>query len=96
MKALREYGDKLKEQLKSGVIVLGSAVEGSAQIISMVTKDNAKRFSAKKIIETIAPIIEGRGGGKDEMAQAGGKNTAKLSEALEKAWSVIEEMGQKA
>ena len=96
MKALREYGDTIKEQLKSGVIVLGSAVEGSAQIISMVTKDNAKRFSAKKIIETIAPIIEGRGGGKDEMAQAGGKNTAKLSEALEKAWSVIEEMGQKA
>jgi alanyl-tRNA synthetase len=96
MKALREYGDKLKEQLKSGVIVLGSAVEGNAQIISMVTKDNAKRFSAKKIIETVAPIIEGRGGGKDEMAQAGGKNTAKLSEALEKARSVIEEMGQKS
>ena len=96
MKALREYGDTIKEQLKSGVIVLGSAVEGSAQIISMVTKDNAKRFSAKKIIEAIAPIIEGRGGGKDEMAQAGGKNTAKLSEALEKARSVIEEMGQKS
>ena len=96
MKALREYGDTLKEQLKSGVIVLGSAVEGSAQIISMVTKDSAKRFSAKKIIEAVAPIIEGRGGGKDEMAQAGGKNTAKLAEALEKARSVIEEMGQKA
>jgi len=96
MKALREYGDTIKEQLKSGVIVLGSAVEGSAQIISMVTKDSAKRFSAKKIIEAVAPIIEGRGGGKDEMAQAGGKNTAKLSEALEKAWSVIEEMGQKS
>jgi alanyl-tRNA synthetase len=96
MKALREYGDTIKEQLKSGVIVLGSAVEGSAQIISMVTKDNAKRFSAKKIIEAVAPIIEGRGGGKDEMAQAGGKNTAKLSEALEKARSVIEEMGQKS
>ena len=96
MKALREYGDTLKEQLKSGVIVLGSAVEGSAQIISMVTKDSAKRFSAKKIIEAVAPIIEGRGGGKDEMAQAGGKNTVKLAEALEKARSVIEEMGQKS
>ena len=96
MKALREYGDTIKEQLKSGVIVLGSACEGNAQIISMVTKDNAKRFSAKKIIEAVAPIIEGRGGGKDEMAQAGGKNTAKLSEALEKARSVIEEMGQKS
>ena len=96
MKALREYGDKLKEQLKSGVIVLGSAVEGSAQIISMVTRDNAKRFSAKKIIEAVAPIIEGRGGGKDEMAQAGGKNSAALAEALEKARSVVEEMGQKS
>ena len=96
MKALRDYGDKIKEQLKSGVIVLGSAVDGSAQIISMVTKDNTTRFSAKKIIEAVAPIIEGRGGGKDEMAQAGGKNTRKLAEALEKARSVIEEMGQKS
>ena len=94
MKALREYGDTIKDQLKSGVIVLGSAFQGNAHIISMVTRDNAKRFSAKKIIETIAPIIEGRGGGKDEMAQAGGKNTRKLAEALEKARSVIEEMGK--
>jgi alanyl-tRNA synthetase len=96
MKALREYGDTIKEQLKSGVIVLGSACEGNAHIISMVTRDNAKCFSAKKIIEAVAPIIEGRGGGKDEMAQAGGKNTRKLAEALEKARSVIEEMGQKS
>ena len=59
----------------------------------MVTKDVAKRFSAKKIIEQIAPIIEGRGGGKDEMAQAGGKNTGRLAEALEKARSVIERWG---
>jgi alanyl-tRNA synthetase len=58
-----------------------------------VTKDAAKRFSAKKIIEQLAPIIEGRGGGKDEMAQAGGKNTGRLAEALEKARAVIEEMG---
>jgi alanyl-tRNA synthetase len=93
MKALREYGDRIKEQLKSGVLVLGSAFEGNAQVIAMVTKDAAKRFSAKKIIEQIAPIIEGRGGGKDEMAQAGGKNTGRLAEALEKARAVIEEMG---
>jgi alanyl-tRNA synthetase len=94
MKALREYGDRVKEQLQSGVIVLGSAVEGNAQVIAMVTKDVAKRFSAKKIIEQVAPIIEGRGGGKDEMAQAGGKNTGRLAEALEKARSVVAEMGQ--
>jgi len=94
MKALREYGDRVKEQLQSGVIVLGSSAAGNAQVIAMVTKDVAKRFSAKKIIEQVAPIIEGRGGGKDEMAQAGGKNIGRLAEALEKARAVVAEMGR--
>jgi len=93
-KALREYGDRLKDRLESGIIVVGSAGEGTAQIISMVTKDIAKRFPAKLIIEKIAPLIEGRGGGKDEMAQAGGKCPEKLDEALEKAAAVIEALGQ--
>ena len=93
-KALREYGDRLKDRMESGIIVVGSAGAGTAQIICMVTKDIARRFPAKLIIEKIAPLIEGRGGGKDEMAQAGGKCPEKLDEALQKAAAVIEELGQ--
>jgi len=93
-KALREYGDRLKDRMESGIIVVGSEGEGTAQIIAMVTRDIAKRFPAKLIIEKIAPLIQGRGGGKDEMAQAGGKCPEKLDEALEKAAAVIEALGQ--
>jgi alanyl-tRNA synthetase len=93
-KALREYGDRLKDRMESGIIVVGSAAAGTAQIIAMVTKDIAKRFPARRIIEMIAPVIEGRGGGKDEMAQAGGKCPEKLDEALTKAAAVIEALGQ--
>ena len=74
MKALREYGEPGKGAAEVGCHCFGSSAAGNAQVIAMVTKDVAKRFSAKKIIEQVAPIIEGRGGGKDEMAQAGGKN----------------------
>ncbi len=94
VKSLREYGDTLKDRLGSGVIVLGAGGSGTAQLLAMVTRDVANRFSAKRIIENIAPLIDGRGGGKNEMAQAGGKHPEHVEEALQKAWSVIEEMGK--
>jgi alanyl-tRNA synthetase len=94
MQSLRAYGDKLRDQLQSGVIVLASEREGAVQILAMVTRDLAGRFSAKRIVEKIAPIIDGRGGGKDDMAQAGGKSPHRIGEALETAWSVIEQMGK--
>ena len=94
VKSLREYGDTLKDRLGSGVIVLGAGGGGTAQLLAMVTRDVANRFSAKRIIENIAPLIDGRGGGKNEMAQAGGKHPEHVEEALQKAWSVIEEMGK--
>ncbi len=90
VKALRDYGDRLKNRLGSGIIVLGSAAGGAAQLMAMVTKDIAKRFPAKVIIEKIAPLIEGRGGGKDELAQAGGKRPEQLDEALAKVAAVVE------
>ena len=94
-KALREYGDRLKDRMESGIIVVGSAGAETAQIIAMVTKDIARRFPAKRIIEEIAPLIQGRGGGKDEMAQAGGKCPEKLDEALAQAAAIIETLAQK-
>ncbi len=62
-KTLRSYGDKVRDKLGSGVLVLAATAEGTAQLLAMATKDIAGRVSAKKIIEAAAPIIGGSGGG---------------------------------
>ena len=59
----------------------------------MVTKDIAQKFPAGEIIKQIAPIVEGRGGGRNDMAQAGGKSPEKLGDALDEALRIIEKMG---
>ncbi|MBN2107647.1 MAG: alanine--tRNA ligase [Deltaproteobacteria bacterium] len=89
-KTLRSYGDKVRDKLGSGVLVLAAEAEGTAQLLAMATKDIAGKVSAKKIIEFAAPIIGGRGGGRDDMAQAGGPGVDRLDEALVKAVEVIE------
>ena len=89
-KTLRSYGDKVRDKLGSGVLVLAAEAGGTAQLLAMVTKDVAGKVSAKKIIEAAAPIIGGRGGGRDDMAQAGGPGVDRLDEALARAVEVIE------
>ena len=89
-KTLRSYGDKVRDKLGSGVVVLAATAEGTAQLLAMATKDIAGKVSAKKIIEAAAPIIGGRGGGRDDMAQAGGPGVDRLDEALAKALEIIE------
>jgi alanyl-tRNA synthetase len=89
-KSLRDYGDKIRDRLGSGIIVFGAESGGKAQLLSMVTKDITDRFSAGRIIQEIAPIVGGRGGGREDMAQAGGKKPESIEEALEKALNVIE------
>jgi alanyl-tRNA synthetase len=91
-KALRGYGDKIRDRIGSGIMVFGADAAGVANLLVMVTKDMAKKFPAKKIIEQIAPLISGRGGGRDDMAQAGGSDVAQLDAALAKALEVIQEM----
>jgi len=90
-KALRSYGDKIRDRLGSGVLVFAADAGGEAQLLVMVTKDLTKRFSAKSIIGQIAPIVGGRGGGRDDMAQAGGGSVDRLDEALDRAVACIEE-----
>jgi alanyl-tRNA synthetase len=91
-KELRTYGDKIRDRLGSGIIVFGAAADGKAQLLCMVTKDHCGRFSAGRIIQQIAPIVGGRGGGRDDMAQAGGKDVDRIDEALALALDVITEM----
>jgi alanyl-tRNA synthetase len=87
--ALRDLADRLKEKLKSGVVVLGSAKGPKAFLIVAVTKDLTERFHAGDVIEQIAPTVGGSGGGRPDMAQAGGTQPEKLDEALRKAYKVI-------
>jgi alanyl-tRNA synthetase len=80
---LKEQADRLRDKLGSGLIVLGRDNGKSVQLVAAVTKDLAgKRLHAGKIISTIAPIVGGKGGGRPDLAQGGGKDTDKLPEAL--------------
>jgi alanyl-tRNA synthetase len=73
------------------VVVLGGEFGGKAGLVSLATKDVAGRgFSAGSLIREIAPLIGGGGGGRDEMAQAGGRDPAKLDEALAAAKAAVE------
>ncbi len=80
--------DALKGLFK-GIIVLGSASNDSVVLIATVDKDFQSKAQAGKIIQTIAPIVGGKGGGKPDFARGGGKDTAKLDEALAEARKIV-------
>ncbi len=88
-KALRELADTVKEQLGSGILVLGSEIEGKAALLVAVSKELTPRYKAGEIIKKLAPIIGGSGGGKPELAQAGGNDPARLDEALELFYGLV-------
>jgi alanyl-tRNA synthetase len=86
---LRMVLDSLRDKLRSGVVILGSVSEGKVSLCVGVTKDLTGRIKAGEIIKQIAPIVGGGGGGKPDMAQAGGKIPEKLPEAISKAPEVV-------
>lgn len=88
-KTLRSFIDSAKNQIKSGVIVVGSNTNGKVLLAAGVTKDLEGRFHAGNIIKKIATIVGGSGGGRPDMAQAGGTKTEKLGEAMELADEII-------
>ncbi|MBJ6725604.1 alanine--tRNA ligase [Geomesophilobacter sediminis] len=88
-KGLRELSDSLKERIGSGVIALGCGEAGKANLLVAVTSDLTSRFKAGDIIRQVAPIIGGNGGGKPELAQAGGTRPEQLGEALEAVYGII-------
>jgi alanyl-tRNA synthetase len=87
VKTLRDFGDKLRDKIGSGIILLGGKADDKAMLLCMVTKDLTKKYHAGNIIKEIAPIVGGSGGGRPDMAQAGGsqpENLNKVFPALEK------------
>jgi alanyl-tRNA synthetase len=89
VKKLRELADSLRDRLGSGVLALGSEIGGKATLLVTVSSDLVSRFKAGDLIREMAPIIGGNGGGKPEMAQAGGNLPGNLPQALEKLYSLI-------
>jgi len=86
---LRLVLDKLRDQLASGVIVLGAAADGKVSVCVAVSEDLTGRVQAGKVVKELAPIIGGGGGGRADMAQAGGKTPENLPKLLESAPDVI-------
>ena len=91
MNGLRDLGDQLKEKLGEGVIVLASVTDGKVSLLAMATDEAQKKGAhAGNLIKGIAALVGGGGGGRPNMAQAGGKNPAGVDEALLKAKEVLE------
>lgn len=88
-KTLRDFGDKMRDRIKSGVILLGSKAEGKAVLLCIVTKDLTDQYHAGNIIKSVAPLVGGSGGGRPDMAQAGGTKPENLAQALAKLAELI-------
>jgi len=92
MSELRNMGDKIKDRLRSGIIILASPLGEKVSFIAMVTDDIVKKgANAGAIVKAAAKVSGGGGGGKANMAQAGGKNPAKIQDALNAAFEVIKQ-----
>jgi len=88
-KTLRSFIDNAKNKIKSGVIIVGSSTNGKVLLAAGVTKDLEDSFHAGNILKEISSIVGGSGGGRSDMAQAGGIYTEKLGEAMDKAREII-------
>jgi alanyl-tRNA synthetase len=90
---LRAVADRLRDRLGSGVVCVGSAHDGKVNLVAAVTKDLTKRFQAGKLIQEVAKVVGGGGGGRPDLAQAGGKDATKLDEALNLAYDYVGRAG---
>jgi alanyl-tRNA synthetase len=90
--SLRQLVDALRQKLGSGVVVLGATDDGKVALISGVTKDLTARLHAGKIIQAVAKQVGGSGGGRPDLAEAGGKDTQGLDRAISGVYELIEQM----
>ncbi len=91
MNGLRDLGDQLKEKLGEGVVVLASAKEGKVNLMAMATDVALQKGAhAGNLIKGIAGLVGGGGGGRPNMAQAGGKNPEGIPAAIAEAAKVLD------
>jgi alanyl-tRNA synthetase len=89
---LRTLVDQLRDKIGSGVVVLGSATNGNVSLIVGVTKDLTSRVQAGKVISPVAQKVGGKGGGRPDLAEAGGKDPAALDSALNEAYGIVDSL----
>ncbi len=89
---LRPLADSLRNKIKNGVVVLATVQDSNVAIICSVTKDLSSKVHAGKLVGTVAQAVGGKGGGRPDMAEAGGNNPAALSNALENVYTTVEGM----
>jgi alanyl-tRNA synthetase len=90
--ALRQLVDSLRQKLVSGVIVLASVDDGKVALLAAVTKDLTQKLHAGKIVQEIAKLVGGSGGGKPDLAEAGGKDTSGIQNALDQVYPLIDRL----
>ena len=95
-KTMREVGDKVRERMGSAVAVLGGEFQGKVSLLAIVSKDLEKRFPAGQIVKEVAVMVGGSGGGRPDMAQAGGTMVDKLPEALKAVPKLVAVQAAKA
>ena len=86
---LRGHSDTLLEKLGSGVVVLATRNKGKATLLVKISKDLTDRIRAGDVVRELAEVVGGRGGGRPDMAQAGGKEPENIPAALEKAYEMV-------
>jgi alanyl-tRNA synthetase len=91
---LREMGDTVKQKLRSGIGIFFAEINEKVTILVVVTLDLSKQYHAGKIAGKLAEIVGGKGGGRPDMAMAGGKETENIPKALEKVESILSEMAK--
>ncbi|MCE5197225.1 MAG: alanine--tRNA ligase [Negativicutes bacterium] len=92
---LRQMADVLRDKMGSGIVMLGSEIDGNASLLAAATKDLNGKFHAGNLIREIAKLVGGGGGGRPDLAQAGGKNPEKLPEALQQVAAIVAKQLQK-
>jgi len=88
-KGMKDMADRLKEKLGSGIIVIGSSDANKSTLTVAVTGDLTKKYHAGNLVKELAKVVGGGGGGRPDMAQAGGPDVAKLDEALNMVFELI-------
>jgi alanyl-tRNA synthetase len=89
---LRTLVDQLRDKLGSGVVVVGSATNGNVSLIAGVTKDLTGRIQAGKVVGAVAQKVGGKGGGRPDLAEAGGQNPEALDSALAEVYKIVESL----
>ena len=90
--ALRQLVDTLRQKMGSGVVILGTAEDGKVALITGVTKDLTSRVHAGKLVQELARQVGGSGGGRPDLAEAGGKDTSALESTISGAYTLLERM----